>query len=127
MRGTDASPGVVASAGTRGLLPLVIPSLVGVLGIGAVLVATAHGGIATSYDSADYISIARHLRSGQGYVTYAGSLAADRPPLFPALLAAFAFIGIDPFAAARGINALCFGLIILVTGMWLRRRVSLPS
>ena len=42
------------------------------------------------------------------------------PPLFPLLLAAGGWLGIEPFAAGRWINATAFGLTILVAGSWLR-------
>ena len=41
-------------------------------------------------------------------------------PLFPLLLAAGGWVGIEPLAAGRWINATAFGLTILVAGCWLR-------
>ncbi len=41
------------------------------------------------------------------------------PPLFPLLLAAGGWLGLEPFAVGRWINATAFGLTILVAGCWL--------
>ena len=46
------------------------------------------------------------------------------PPLFPLLLAAFGWIGIEPLEAGRWINATAFGLTILAAGGWLRSHLQ---
>ena len=53
-----------------------------------------------------------------GYLT--GSPPVGWPPLFPLLLAAFGWVGVEPLAAGRWINATAFGLTILAAGGWLR-------
>jgi hypothetical protein len=61
------------------------------------------------------------------YIDYRGQPFVDWPPLFPTLLAVVGIGGIDPLEAARYINAISFGLIILVSGRWLKKHVKSPA
>ncbi len=56
-----------------------------VLSACAVLAAWIAGraGPGVSADSADYVSLARHLASGRGFVDFTGHPATNFPPLFP--------------------------------------------
>ena len=45
------------------------------------------------------------------------------PPLYPAMLAGGGLFGLDPYAVAGPLNAVIFGLTVLVAGSWLRRRL----
>jgi len=90
-------------------LVLVILSLMAVF---FVLAATP-AGIATTSDSAMYVSAARSLSRGEGLLTCYGTPFVRFPPLYPLLLA----IPIaDPLTLARWLNALTFGLIVFTSG-----------
>lgn len=86
--------------------------LISITGVLLVLQATPEGA-GLSDDSIAYIAGARSMVAGHGYRE--AWLASNQPvthfpPAFPALLAFFGFLGIDPLHAARFINALLFGL-----------------
>lgn len=100
---------------------LLILSLVGVL---LVLVNTSRYGAGVWPDQAVYVSAARSLLSGRGYFQYDGSPFVQWPPLFPTLLASISFGGFDPLNAARCVNAVSFGLIIFVSGLWLLKNIK---
>ena len=46
------------------------------------------------------------------------------PPLYPAMLAGGGLFGLDPYAVAGPLNAVIFGLTVLVAGWWLRRHLQ---
>jgi hypothetical protein len=100
----------------RSKVLVLVLSMVGVL---MVLVATSRYGVGTSPDSVTYVSTARNLLAGRGYVTFDGSPLVVFPPLFPTLLAGIGLGGIDPLEASRYVNAFCFGLVIFASGLWL--------
>ena len=45
------------------------------------------------------------------------------PPLYPAMLAGGGLFGLDPYAFAESLNAVVFGLTVLIAGWWLRRQL----
>ena len=90
------------------------------LGTAHILVRTAPYGPAVSPDSVHYLSTAINFLAGEGWRDFLGRPLVGFPPLFPLLLAASGWLGIEPFAAAQWINATAFGLTILVAGCWLR-------
>lgn len=69
---------------------------------------------------------------GKTYLYYAGELAKGNridltvfPPLYPALLAALSSMAsIEPFRAARLINAFLFGLTIFFSGLFYKRTLN---
>ena len=67
-----------------------------------------------------FLQVALNLLAGEGWRDFAGDPLTLWPPLFPLLLAAFGWVGIEPLEAGRWINAAAFGLTILVAGCWLR-------
>lgn len=92
--------------------PLAVVGLVmlSLLGIGCTLILTPSG-IGTSPDSIAYIRAARNLLEGHGLnITH-------HAPLYAVMLAAGGSLGIDPFDAARWLNALFFGANILLVGL----------
>lgn len=95
-----------------------------IVGVMLVLVATSRYGAGTSPDSAAYVSTARSLLSSQRFVAYDGNPWVFSPPLFPTLLAMGGLVGIDPLDAARFINAISFGLIILAADIWLLKHIK---
>ncbi len=92
-----------------------------VLGAAYILVRTSTYGAAIGADSVTYLSLAANLTVGAGWQDFRGMELLPWPPLFPLLLAAFVWVGADLLNAGRMVGAIAFGLIILVSGWWLRR------
>ncbi len=92
------------------------------LGAGLVLLRQASYGPSMGWDAVNYVVTARNLLVGDGFVDLGGPLVAW-PPLYPAMLAGGGLLGFDPYAVAGPLNALIFGLTILVAGWWLRRHL----
>lgn len=85
--------------------------LIAAIGVVLALIATPEGA-GLSDDSIAYIAGARSMVAGHGYRE--AWLASNQPvthfpPAFPAVLAFFGLLGIDPLNAARFVNALLFG------------------
>jgi hypothetical protein len=94
------------------------------LAIGLVALGTRQGpGI--SPDSVNYISGARNLAEGRGYVNYSDEAITVYPPGFPATLAVADALGADAASAARWLNALAFGALVVLTFVLARRHVRL--
>ena len=90
------------------------------LGAAHVLVRTATYGASVQMGSVTFLSTAINFLAGEGWRHFTGNPMTAWPPLFPLLLAVSGWVGIDPVAAGRWINAIAFGLTILVAGCWLR-------
>ena len=90
------------------------------LGTAHILVRTAPYGTAVLPDSTMYLSTALNFLAGEGWRDFLDRPLVLWPPLFPLLLAAFGWVGIEPLEAGRWVNATAFGLTILVAGGWLR-------
>ncbi len=103
----------------RDRFTLLIVVLAG-LGTAHILVRTATYGAAVNYDSVIFLSTALNFLAGEGWRDFEGSPLTLWPPLFPLLLTAFGWVGIEPLEAGRWINATAFGLTILAAGCWLR-------
>ena len=93
------------------------------LGAGLVFLRLAGSGPSVGPDAANYIMAARSLLAGDGLVGLGGAPLTAQPPLYPALLAGGGLFGLDPYAVAGPLNAVIFGLTVLVAGWWLRRRL----
>ncbi len=109
---------------TRGFTLLVVVLAVS----GGVLVYTQvfPYGAHLNTDSFSYLSAARSLLSGEGYLIFGGSGRTDLwPPIYPALLALASLVsGMDPLAVIDPFNAIIFGLTVLVLGRWLSWRLE---
>ncbi len=103
----------------RARTTLLIVVLAG-LGTAHILVRTATYGTAVTADSVNFLSTALNFLAGEGWRNFEGSPLTLWPPLFPLLLAAFGWVGIEPLEAGRWVNATAFGLTILAAGGWLR-------
>ena len=97
-----------------------------ILGAAHVLVRTSTYGAGIGADSVSYLSTAANLIAGNGLQDFRGAGLLPWPPLFPLLLAAMGLVGIEPLDAGRLVNVASCGLIILVSGLWLRRRLRSP-
>ncbi len=96
--------------------------IAGIAGLGTahILVRTATYGAGVNADSITFISTALNFLAGEGWRDLRGRPLTGWPPLFPLLLAAGGWVGIEPLAAGRWINAAAFGLTILAAGCYLR-------
>lgn len=101
------------------MLALVV--VMAVMGMAHILVRTWTYGAAVGFDAVYYLAAAENLATGAGLRSFEGLPFVHWPPLFPMVLALFEMIGVDPEEAGRWINAAAFGLIILVSGVWMTR------
>ena len=92
------------------------------LGAGLVLLRQAGYGPGMPWDAVNYVTVARNHLARDGFVDLVGPLGSW-PPLYPAMLAGGGLFGLDPYAVAGPLNAVIFGLTVLVAGSWLRRRL----
>ena len=99
-------------------------ALIAGLGTAHILVRTAPYGTAVSLDSTMYLSTALNFLAGEGWRDFADRPMVQWPPLFPLLLVAGGWVGIEPLEAGRWINATAFGLTILAAGCWLRSHLQ---
>ena len=90
------------------------------LGTAHILVRTATYGPSVKPDSVLYLSTALNFLAGEGWRDFTGGLTVQWPFLFPLLLAVGGWVGIEPLEVGRWVNAMAFGLTILVAGCWLR-------
>ena len=98
--------------------------IVAAAALGAALILArvgAHAGL--TYDSLHYVELARNVLEGEGYTSYNGEIPV-LPPGYPFLLVAAGLGIVDPYDVAAPLNAAMFGLTILVTGLYLRRRLE---
>ena len=105
---------------------MLLLAVLAVFGGGLVLSRQVAYGVGLEWDSFNYISAARSLLAGEGFVqTIQGvdSVYASWPPLYPILLAVASFLVFDPWNIAGPLNAVIFGLTVFVAGRWLRRRI----
>ncbi len=112
------------------LISFVFLGVLAAIGAALVLRATPEG-LGLSDDSIAYIAGARSMLAGHGYRE--AWLASDQPvthfpPAFPGVLAFLGWFGLDPLRGARFLNALLFGLNIVLAGIlgWRMTR-SLPA
>ena len=93
-----------------------------------VLITTAPHGIGLSPDSVAYISVARNLSAGNGLTLYNAAPLIGYPPVYPVVLSLVELtLGLDPVEGARFVNALIFGLIIYLSGIFFRRHLVSPA
>ncbi len=64
-----------------------------------------------------------NLLAGDGLVDFSGEPLTLWPPLFSFVLAAAAWVGLDPLEAGRWLNAAAFAGTILLAGLWLAKLV----
>ena len=94
------------------------------LGTALILARQVNYGVGLHVDSPLYISVARHLLEGEGFVEFTNKeLYVKWPPLYPLLLATASLFRFDPLNVAGPLNAAIFGLTIAVAGHYLRQRI----
>ena len=101
-------------------LPMLLVVAMALLGTAHILVRTWTYGAAVGFDATHYLATAENLAAGAGLTSF-GSHYLHWPPLFPMLLAFFELTGAGAEEGGRWMNAVSFGLIILVSGIWLLR------
>ena len=95
-----------------------------VLGAAHLLVRTSTYGAGLDGNSMMYLSTAQSLIAGEGLKDFRMARPQPGPPFFPLLLAAIGLSGIELPDAGRLVNVTAFGLIILLSGLWLRRSLG---
>ena len=94
---------------------LILLSLIGAV---IILLSTSHFGVGISPNSVIYISVARNIIKGVGFVDFHGSPLITYPPLYPTILASISLIvGKDPVSTDRILNVILFGIIIYLSGL----------
>jgi len=101
----------------------ILPASIAAAGVGLVLVNTWHWGPGLTQDSAIYVSTARSLLAGRGFIGFDGAPLVTWPPLFPLLLAGLGRLGIEPVKGALVTNTLAYGLVVFLAGIVLARSV----
>jgi hypothetical protein len=99
-----------------------VAALAGVAAL-ATVVATRHGP-GLSPDSVTYVSLARSLAGGRGYIDLTGRADTTFPPAYPALLAVGIRLGMTPLTAARAVNAASYAAIVGLAWILLRRHTT---
>ena len=100
---------------------LALVAVMAALGTAHILIRTWSHGATVGFDAVHYLATAENLAAGAGLKSLDGLPYVSWPPLFPMLLAFFELIGGDGEEAGRWINSIAFGLIVLVSGIWLTR------
>jgi len=96
--------------------------LLSMFATGLVLLATWNYGAGISTDSVGYIAAARTSFADSGMLYFNGTPFVFQPPFYPFLLGLVAAVpGKDPAAAAGLLNAVLFGLSILLSGFVARK------
>lgn len=94
-----------------------------VLGAAHIMVRTSTYGAAVTGDAVTYLSVAESLTAGDGLRTFSGGRFVMYPPFFSMLMTFISLFGVEPAEAGRFVNVAAFGLIILISGLWLDRRL----
>lgn len=100
---------------------LALVAVMAAMGMAHILARTWTYGSAIGFDAVYYLAAAENLATGAGLRSFEGLPFVHWPPFFPMILAFFEIIGADAEEAGRWINAAAFGLIVLVSGIWLTR------
>lgn len=97
----------------------------GLIGSAVILFLTIHSGVSIYPDSVTYISVARNIANGTGFVGFDGYNYVLQAPLYPLLLAEIDILtSIDPVVSVGYCNALLFGLIIYFSGLFLLKHLK---
>ena len=113
--------------GARRLRPdrlTLLTAAISVLGAALILAREATYGVGLSADFITYISTARSLLAGDGFIQIYDWAYLHWPPLYPMLLVAAGLGQFDPYAVAGPLNAAAFGLTIFFAGQYLRQRIQ---
>ncbi len=96
----------------------------GIIAAVLVLAATSKYGAGLSPDAVAYLYAAESFKDGRGFLYFGYSTPMIQwPPLFPAVIALVSALGLSAAAAARVINAVVFGLTVVLSGFWFRNHI----
>ena len=98
--------------------------LLGGVGTGSIILREVNSGVILERDSSLYISVARNLLEGAGFIDLYGNDLVTAAPLFTVVVALVSSVGIDAITGAAYANAIIFGLITVATTTWLRRHIE---
>ena len=98
--------------------------MIALVGAAHLWLRTGEYGLGLTNDSLHYLAAAESAADGKGLQNAAGGSFLLFPPLYPLVLAGISRLGIEPVVAAQLVNIVAFGLLILLAGFWLRRRVK---
>jgi hypothetical protein len=91
--------------------------LAAVIGFILIQIFAKHSGIGVSPDSVTYISVARHVVEGRGFLSFDNLPVVDFPIAYPFLLAILSFFTrLDPLQFGCFLNGILFGMLIYVSG-----------
>jgi hypothetical protein len=91
--------------------------LAALIGFFLIQIFSKHSGIGISPDSVTYISAARHLVHGNGFISFDNLPVVDFPFAYPFLLTVISFFTrLDPLQFGSLLNGFLFGILIYVSG-----------
>jgi len=103
----------------------ILLGILGFIGSGLVILLICRHGSGITPDSVSYISAARSLTYGHGFKIYNGEPLVFQPPLYSILLALIKItFSIDPLISAGYLNALLFGLIVFISGLFFLKHLK---
>ena len=94
------------------------------LGAGLVLARQIELGVGLGFDSAHYVHLAGQLLAGEPLLRLDGMAFTNWPPFFSVMLAAASVGVFDPLDVAGPLNATLFGVMVLLCGTFLHRRLA---
>ena len=100
--------------------------LIAMLGMMHLWIRTSTYGAALNVGSLVYLFAAENFAGGNGAINYRADPIDSQPPFFPVLLGFISLFGIEPVDAGRFVNIAAFGLIILISGLYLGRNLRSP-
>ncbi len=98
--------------------------MLALLGASIVLARQIEFGVGLGFDSGHYVYGARQLLAGEPLLRLDGRDFTDWPPFFPVMLAAASVGVFDPLDVAGPLNAMLFGVMVLLCGVFLHRRLA---
>jgi hypothetical protein len=91
--------------------------LTALIGFFIVQIFSKHSGIGVSPDSVTYISAARHLVGGKGFISFDNLPVVDFPFAYPFFLGIISFVTrLDPLQFGAVLNGLLFGALLYTSG-----------
>ena len=96
-----------------------------IIGMALVLARETVWGPVLTWDSIYYINKAENLLSGNGFISsFSSHSPLSDPPFYPILIALASLLIFEPRNIVGLLNAVVFGLTILVTGRWMWQRLE---
>jgi len=91
--------------------------LAALIGFFLIQIFSRHSGIGISPDSVTYLSAARHLVHGKGFISFDDLPVVDFPFAYPCFLTVISFFTrLDPLQFGPLLNGLLFGLLLYISG-----------